>query len=210
MVIQVQPKEVDYDSLALRVFLKALEIIGGPRKLFEYRNLTWIPSLMEAAYAVVLKEEAFKTDEEIAEFIGITKQTVRNMLSADPELVLKKLAGELKSKEVKVHTAGGLAKLAYKEVKEGRDYVPFVISVCETYVSKLLGIAWPVEVLTAIKGMDFPIEENQRELLREKLSGIKVKEIPATILIERMKFPIKTPAELLHKLKEVAEDIQKQ
>jgi len=77
---------------------------------------------------------------EIAEFIGITKQTVRNMLSADPELVLKKLAGELKSKEVKVHTAGGLAKLAYKEVKEGRDYVPFVISVCESllaFLSKL-------------------------------------------------------------------------
>ena len=31
MVIQVEPKEVDYDTLALRVFLKALEIIGGPR-----------------------------------------------------------------------------------------------------------------------------------------------------------------------------------
>ncbi|MEO2068117.1 MAG: bacterio-opsin activator [Desulfurobacteriaceae bacterium] len=205
MVIQVQPKEVDYDSLALRVFLKALEIIGGPRKIFEYRNLTWIPSLMEAAYAVVLKEEAFKTDEEIAEFIGITKQTVKNMLSADPDIVLKKLSGELESKEIKVHTAGGLAKLAYKEVKEGRDFVPFVISLCETYVSKLLGIAWPVEVLTAIKGMDFPIEEDKKEMLKERLSGINVKGTSAVSLVEKMEFPIKNPADLLHKLKEAAE-----
>ncbi len=201
MVIEIKPKEVDYDTLALRVFLKALEIIGGPRKLFEYRNLTWIPSLMEAAYAVVLKEEGFKSDDEIAEFIGITKQTVRNMLAADPDLVMKKLHGELESKEIKVHTAGGLAKLAYREVKSGNDYVPFVISVCETYLSKLLGIVWPVEVLTAIKGFKFPIDESKKEELSEKLSGIKVKGVNASDLVKKIEFPIKNPAELLHKLK---------
>ncbi len=201
MVIEIKPKEVDYDTLALRVFLKALEIIGGPRKLFEYRNLTWIPSLMEAAYAVVLKEEGFKSDDEIAEFIGITKQTVRNMLAADPDLVMKKLHGELESKEIKVHTAGGLAKLAYQEVKSGNDYVPFVVSVCETYLSKLLGIVWPVEVLTAIKGFKFPIDESKKEELSEKLSGIKVKGVNASDLVKKIEFPIKNPAELLHKLK---------
>ena len=100
MVIEIKPKEVDYDTMALRVFLKALEIIGGPRKLFEYRNLTWIPSLMEASYAVVLKEEGLKSEDEIAKFIGITRQTVRNMLTADPDLVIKKLHGELESKEI--------------------------------------------------------------------------------------------------------------
>ncbi|ADY73210.1 putative regulatory domain-containing [Desulfurobacterium thermolithotrophum DSM 11699] len=202
MVIQVSPKEVDYDTLALRVFLKALEIIGGPRKLFEYRNLTWIPSLMEAAYAVVLKEEGFKTEDEIAEFIGITKQTVRNILSADPEVVLLKLQGELEAKDVKVHTAGGLAKLAYQEVKAGRDYIPFVISVCETYVSKLLGIAWPVEVLTAIKGMDFPVDETKKDELKSKLVGIRIKDYSAPEVIDRIEFPIKSPADLLHKLSE--------
>ena len=204
MVIQVEPREVDYDTLALRVFLKALEIIGGPRKLFEYRNLTWIPSLMEAAYAVVLKEEGMKTEDEIAEFIGITKQTVRNMLSADPELVMMKLHGELESKEIKVHTAGGLAKLAYQEVKAGRDYVPFVVSVCETYLSKLLGIVWPVEILTAIKGMHFPIEETEKEELKSRLSGIKVKGLSAVELVDRLEFPIKSPADLLHKFSEAA------
>ncbi len=204
MVIQIEPKEVDYDTLALRVFLKALEIIGGPRKLFEYRNLTWIPSLMEAAYAIVLKEEGMKTEDEIAEFIGITKQTVRNMLSADPELVLMKLQGELESKDVKVHTAGGLAKLAYEEVKKGNDYVPFVMAVCDTFVNKVLGIAWPVEVLTAIKGMRFPIEESQKEELASRLAGIRVKDIPATALVEKLEFPIKNPADLLHKLSKAA------
>ncbi len=200
MVIQVQPMEVDYDTLALRVFLKALEIIGGPRKLFEYRNLTWIPSLMEASYAIVLKEEGMKTEDEIAEFIGITKQTVRNMLSADPELVMMKLQGELESKDIKVHTAGGLAKLAYQKVKAGEDYVPFVVSVCETYMSKILGIVWPVEVLTAIKGLDFPVEESQKEELKSRFSGIKVKGVPASNLVDLIEFPIKNPADLLHKL----------
>jgi probable regulatory domain-containing protein len=202
MVIEIKPKEVDYDTMALRVFLKALEIIGGPRKLFEYRNLTWIPSLMEASYAVVLKEEGLKSEDEIAKFIGITRQTVRNMLTADPDLVIKKLHGELESKEIKVHTAGGLAKLAYQEVKSGNDYVPFVISVCETYMAKLLGVVWPVEVLTAIKGMKFPVDESQKEDLVNRLSGIKIKEVDASGLIEKLEFPIKNPAELLHKLKQ--------
>ncbi len=211
MVIEIQPREVDYDSLALRVFLKALEILGGPKKLFEYRNLTWLPSLMEASYAVVLKEEGMKTDDEIAEFIGITKQTVRNMLSADPDLVMAKLQGELESKEIKVHTAGGLAKLAYREVKNGNDYVSFIASVCEEYVTKHLqtsevcpdiGMVWPVYVLKAIKGLDFPIDEARKEDLRARLSGIKVKEIPAETLVDRIEYPVKSPADLLHKLAE--------
>jgi len=212
-VIEVKPQEVDYDTLALRVFLKAIELVGGPRTLFEYRNLTWLPSLMEAAYAVVLKNEAFKTDDEIAQFIGITRQTVRNILSADPEAVLKKLRGELQSREVKVHTAGGLAKLAYREVKEGNDNVAFVASVCEEYVKRHVesaeecpdgGLVWPVSVLKAIKGLDFPVES--REVLEERLRGVKVKGVPAGELLDRIAFPIKSPAELLHKLAEAVRE----
>ena len=45
-------KEIDADTLAMRVFLKSLELIGGPLKIIEYRNLTWIPSLIKASYAV--------------------------------------------------------------------------------------------------------------------------------------------------------------
>jgi len=185
--------------------------------LFEYRNLTWVPSLMEAAYAVVLKNEALKTDDEIAEFIGITKQTVRNMLSADPELVMMKLKGELESKEVKVHTAGGLAKLAYEEVKKGNDYIAFVASVCEDYVKKHMetaetcpdvGFVWPVYVLKAIKGMDFPVDESRKEELKQRLSGVKVKEFMASELVDKLEFPIKSPAELLHKLAEAVKKSQ--
>ena len=213
MVIEVKPQEVDYDTLALRVFLKAIELIGGPRTLFEYRNLTWLPSLMEAAYAVVLKNEAFKTDDEIAQFIGITRQTVRNILSADPEAVLKKLKGELQSKEVKVHTAGGLAKLAYQEVKQGNDNIAFVASVCEEYVKKHMesadscpesGFVWPVYVLKAIKGLDFPVES--REVLEERLKGVKVKGVAAEELLSKITFPVKSPAELLHKLAEAVKE----
>jgi len=215
MVIEVQPKEVDYDTLALRVFLKALELIGGPRALFEYRNLTWVPSLMEASYAVVLKYEGMKTDDEIAEFIGITKQTVRNMLSADPELVMAKLKGELESKEIKVHTAGGLAKKAYEEVKKGNDYVAFISSVCEDYVKRPMEMAesttcpdvnlvWPVLVLKAIKGMDFPVDESKKEELKERLKDIQIKGTPASELLKKIEYPIKSPADLLHKLAEAA------
>jgi len=215
MVIEVQAKEVDYDALALRVFLKALELIGGPRMLFEYRNLTWVPSLMEAAYAVVLKNEAMKTEDEIAEFIGITKQTVRNMLSADPELVMMKLKGELESKEVKVHTAGGLAKLAHQEVKRGNDYISFVASVCEDYVKKHMetaescpdvGFVWPVYVLKAIKRLDFPIDRSRKEELKERLRGVKVKEVPADELADKIEFPINSPADLLHKLAQAVKE----
>jgi probable regulatory domain-containing protein len=207
VVIEVKPEEVDYDTLALRVFLKAIELIGCPRTLFEYRNLTWLPSLMEAAYAVVLKNEAFKTDDEIARFIGITRQTVRNILSADPEAVLKKLRGELESRDVKLHTAGGLAKLAYREVKQGNDNIAFVASVCEEYVKRHMesagscpegGSVWPVYVLKAIKGLDFPVDS--RPILEERLEGIEIKGIPAQELLKKVSFPVRSPAELLHKL----------
>jgi len=117
-----------------------------------------------------------------------------------------KLHGELESKEIKVHTAGGLAKLAYQEVKAGRDYIPFVVSVCETYLSKLLGIVWPVEVLTAIKGMHFPVEETEKEELKSRLAGVKVKDVPAATLVDRIEFPVKNPAELLHKLSEAVKE----
>jgi len=44
------------DELAERVFLEAVRSIGGLRKLTEYRNLTWLPSLAEAALVVVMRE----------------------------------------------------------------------------------------------------------------------------------------------------------
>ena len=160
-------REFDIDAMAIRVFLKSLELIGGPRKLIEYRNLTWIPSLMEASYAVVLQDMANKTEAEIAEFLGSTRQTVRNMMRAEPELVLKKLEGELEEKTPRAHTAGGLAKLAYKEIKEGRENLTMFLHLLQV-ASESLGVFWPVEILKRMKGADFPLEKDE---LFERLKG---------------------------------------
>ncbi len=195
----ITPQEIknqDIDTLAIRVFLKALEVIGGPRKLILYRNLTWIPSLLEAAYAVVLANEYFKTEEEIAEFTGLTRQTVRNILKADPDVVIKKLEGELQENKVKVHTAGGLAKLAYQEIKEGRDYLNIFADLV-AQGTKALGITWPIEILQRIKGLKFPVE---KELLKERLKGVKIKDSPIELLLDKLNYPVKGPAQLLEEL----------
>lgn len=85
----VGPVREDPDKLAM----KALEILGGPRKLIEYRRLTWLPSLMTACYAVVLKELYHKTTDDIAREFGISEGTVRNIMASDEEAVMKKNQG---------------------------------------------------------------------------------------------------------------------
>ncbi len=190
-MITLGPKKVDVDEEALRVFMKAIEVLGGPRKLIEHRNLTWLPSLMEAAYAVVLKNEHFKTEEEIARELGITKETVRNILSADPEEVLRKLEGE----KVDEHTAGGLAKLAYKEIKEGRDTSLMLVASQQT--AEALGINWAVAVLEKIKGMDFPVG---KEELLNRIGDVEIKGKKFSEIADKLSYPIKNPAELLHEI----------
>ncbi len=197
-------KEVDVDSLAIRVFLKSLEILGGPRKLIEYRNLTWIPSLIQASYAIVLARELMKTEDEIASFLGLTRQTVRNILRADEELVLKKLEGELKEKTPRAHTAGGLAKLAYKEILEGRDNLDLIVSIL-TPAGEALDITWPVEVLKKIKGLKFPLN---KEDVEERLSQIKVEGIDGKTIAQKLEYPIKNPADLLKKIKLALEELK--
>jgi len=68
MVVEVKPVEVDAESLVTRVFLKAIDLLGGLQRLAEYRTLTWLPSLARAAFVVVLREEFMKTEEEIGVF----------------------------------------------------------------------------------------------------------------------------------------------
>ncbi len=194
-------RERDLDALALRVFLKALEILGGPRKLIELRNLTWVTSLMEAAYAIVLAEEGFKTEDEIAAFLGLTRQTVRNILRADPELVRMKLEGELQDRTPKAHTAGGLAKMAYREIKEGREALIFFSSVIEEG-ARILGVGWPAEVLARIKGLHFPAAAPE---VAERLKGLKVRDRDLGEIASR-KETYQHPRELLHYLAEALRD----
>ena len=103
------------DELAEKVFMESIKVAGGLKKLIEYRNLTWLSSLAEAAYVVVLKNEALKTNKQISEILGITENTVRNILSADEVKAKEFLEGKIE--EFNEHKAGAIAKLAYKNIK---------------------------------------------------------------------------------------------
>jgi len=196
MEIIAKPKGGNIDKMAEKVFLECINILGGLKKLVEYRNLTWLPSLAEAAYVIVLKNEAFKTYSEIAEILGITEQTARNIATADEEKIKKYLEGELEKPNE--HVAGGIAKLAYKTLKEeGRlDEEEVVIRSDEIEV---LDIDWAVHVLARIKGLDFPVNKEQ---LKERLEGMIIKGKKIEEILDSLEYPIKTPAELLHKIKE--------
>ena len=188
--------ESPIDELAFKVFIKAIEILGGPRKLVEYRNLTWVPSLMAASYAVVLRDKKMMTTEEIAEFLGLSTQTVKKILSADPEAVMKKIRGEVE--ELDDHTAGGLAKEAWRRIKEGEDIHIALESMRKT-LEAVEAPPWAVLVLKRIRGLDFPV--NGPEELKERLKGIEVNGKPAEELVEKLNYPIRSPAELLRELK---------
>jgi len=204
MVVELQPVEVDVEPLVTRVFLKAIDLLGGLHKLAEYRTLTWLPSLARASFTVVLREEYLKTEEEIAETVGLTKQTVRNILRADPELAMYKVQHieeltQEEKKELRVHTAGGIAKLAYKLVKEGHEEPKIFLEYC-TQTAEALDIPWAYMVLKRIKGLDFPI--HSPEDIGERLEGIMIKGRKAREVIAEIDYPIKNPAELLHRIKE--------
>ena len=196
MEIIAKPKGGNVDKMAEKVFLECLNILGGLRKLVEYRNLTWLPSLAEASYVIVLKNEAFKTYAEIAKELGITEQTAKNIATADETKVKKYLEGELEKPNE--HVAGGIAKLAYKKLKEGGrlDEEEVVIGNEEMEV---LDIDWAVHVLAKIKGLDFPVGKDE---LMERLKGMIIKGKKIEDILESLEYPIKTPAELLHKIKE--------
>lgn len=117
---EVEPRQASPDGLALLVFLKALELVGGPEELVRRRHLTWVPTLMEAAYAVVLRERYARTEDEIARHLGVSVQTVRQMLRADPERVQARLEADgAADAAARDHVAGGLAKRAYRELRHG-------------------------------------------------------------------------------------------
>lgn len=207
MVIEIGPQEVNVEPLVLRIFMKSIELLGGLKQLAEFRTLTWLPSIARAAYAVVLKEEFNKIEDEIAKEIGLTRQTVRNILRADPEMALRKIEKmkellKTEGKELKVHTAGGIAKLAYKLIKEGQEesnlFLEFSSQILESLSEE---VPWAYKVLKAIKerGVKFPIRDSSQII--EKLSGIKVKDRDISELADKVQYPINNPAILLNKIK---------
>ncbi len=207
MILDIKINDNEINYLAERVFFKSIDLLGGLKKLAEYRTLTWLPSIARASYAVVLKEEYFKTEDDIAEYIGLTRNTVRNMLRADENAAIYKLQNfdELSSeekKQLKVHTAGGIAKLAYKYVKNGEDSQT-VLEYCREITKDALSICeapWAYMVLKNIKGVKYPITDFKT--LEEKLSSIEIKGIKAKEIIKNIQYPIKNPAILLKEIKE--------
>ena len=195
MEVISKPVTVSIDAMAEQVFAESIALLGGLRKLVEYRNLTWLPSLAEAAYVVVMKNEAMKSYAEIARELGITEQTARNIATAREEKVRAYLMQEMEG--VDEHIAGGLAKLAYQKLKkESRLGEEVRLAQRE---AEVLGIDWAVHLLARIKGMSFPLE---REQLAERLRGLVIKGRRAEEILEELPYPIKTPAELLHRVRE--------
>ncbi len=198
MVMEIRPPEdIDKkrDEMVLEMLLEALNVLGGPRRIIQFRNLTWIPSIIKANYALLLSQ-AGKTHEEIAAELGLTKATIDKMLRADPEDVLRKIRGELTEEKIDDHIAGGLAKLAYKNLmrrraeKEIDSLVPTVES---------LGVEWAIVVLKKIKGMDFPVDKDS--LLR-RLAGISIYGVSINEILNNLSFPIESPAALLKAIAE--------
>ncbi len=199
--------EAELENLVSRVFFKSLDLLGGLHKLAEYRTLTWLPSLARASFVIVLREEYLKTEEEIAEIVGLTKNTVRNILRADPQMALYKIEhlDELTKEEkqqLRVHTAGGVAKLAYKLVKEGQE-AQVLLEFCTTagaQIAQVCEVPWAYAVLKRMKGVKYPVQSPAD--IKDRLAGVNIKGLDGAEVVEGLTYPIRTPAQLLHEIKE--------
>ncbi len=205
MVVEVKPIEEEPELWATRVFLKTLDILGGLKNLTEYRALTWLSSLARSAMVIVLREVFNKTEEEIAEYVGLTRQTVKNILRADPEAALSRVRnfGDLTEEErekIPVHMAGGLTKKAFELIRD-RGEEPAIALLYASQTAQALDVPWAYAVLKKIKGVDFPLEGPA--LLKERLSGLDLKGQKAENVVDKLEYPISSPAELLKKMKKV-------
>ncbi len=203
---EVSEKELEY--LVGRVFFKSIDLLGGLNRLAEYRTLTWLPSLARSCFAVVLREEYLKSENEIAEKVGLTRNTVRNILRADPNNALYKIQhmddlSEDEKKYLKVHTAGGIAKLAYRLVKEGQEaqtLLEFCRELAETTVQVVGESPWAYTVLKRTKGLTYPL--TGPEVLEERLGDLSILGVSGRELVQTLHYPIKNPAQLLREVKE--------
>ncbi|WP_456389370.1 hypothetical protein [Hydrogenimonas sp.] len=206
--IPVTTDDEALDRMAERVFYKSIDLLGGLRQLIEYRALTWLSSLARASFAIVLKEEYMKSEEEIARFTGLTSAAVKAILRADSEAAIKKIqqiesADENEKKSFRVHTAGGIAKLAYSFVKEGEDAATVTAYGHEMAQQVMLAAGctqpWPYQVLKHTHGLHYPITSSKD--LEKTLAPLRLEEIDGKDIARMLSYPIKSPAQLLHKIK---------
>ncbi len=204
---QTDVNKRELNRLVEQVFYKSIELLGGLHNLAEYRTLTWLPSLARACFAVVLKNEYLKLDNEIADFLGITLNTTRNILRADPDKALYKVEHldeltEEEKKSLRVHVAGGIAKLAYQKVKAG-EQAKAVAEYGHEMAQQALEYCdapWAYLVLKHTKGVDYPIDSS--EALLEKLKDAPISEFKIEEVVQKLEYPVVSPAELLKKIKQ--------
>lgn len=106
------------------------------------------------------------------------------------------------NKELKTHIAGAIAKLAYREIKQGHE-AQTLLHYCSTIIERIaemLEIPWVYIVLRHTKGVKYPI--CAPEELEEKLREVVIKGIQATEIVRNLHYPIGSPAVLLHQIKE--------
>jgi probable regulatory domain-containing protein len=198
MVLTPRPvEERDLEATVLRVFLKVIDLVGGPKALAEKKRLTWAGSLMTAAYVIVLAHEGMKGEEAIAKELGLSSTAVRQILRADPEAALKRIQEMGEGEALRTHVAGGLAKAAYRAIRQGQEE-PRVLGYFLERFAEAMGIPWAVLVLKAVKGLDFPVG---KEVLLERLKGFRLLDQPAEAILERLEYPVRNPADLLHQIR---------
>ncbi|WP_448587784.1 bacterio-opsin activator [Thermocrinis sp.] len=182
----------DAETLVLRVFLKTVDVLGGPEKLVEHKGINWLPSLLLACYSVVLKEEYLEAEQEIAQRLGITLQTVKNILRAEPMKVSD-------TKDLNIHTVGSVAKIAYRLVKNGLDDLRLSLEFSKR-LAEALDVPWVYKVLRRLRFSDFPIQSPQD--LKDKLKKIYIKGRSAEEVLEELEYPINSPLELVKNIRE--------
>jgi len=86
--------EHELEHLVTRVFFKGIDLLGGLHKLAEYKTLTWLPSLARASYAIVLREEYLKTEEEKENIANMRIEFILNLILEPSEEVKSVLSNE--------------------------------------------------------------------------------------------------------------------
>ncbi len=70
------------DARALELFTRAVREAGGLRRLVQERRLGWLPELLASSEVVVLQEEEHRRPEEISDLLGMSRDSVANILAA--------------------------------------------------------------------------------------------------------------------------------
>ena len=123
--------------------------------MVQTRATGWLSSLLLASYTVVLKEEYLKSEQEIAQRLRITPQTVKNILRSEPLVDNLEELFEGEGKDLNIHTAGGIVKLAYRLVKDQKDHTGLCLEFSRR-TAGALGIAWLKSSLQGLRRKIFP------------------------------------------------------